>query len=41
VLGRIFGIVRKEVTGSWRKLNEELQNLCSLASISRAINQGG
>jgi hypothetical protein len=34
VLRRIFGPMRDEVTGGWRKLhNEELQNLYSLPSI--------
>jgi hypothetical protein len=29
-LRRIFEVVRKEVTGSWRELNdEELRNFCS------------
>jgi hypothetical protein len=37
VLRRIFGL-KREVTGGWRKLhNEELQKLCSSASIIRMI----
>jgi hypothetical protein len=38
VLRRIFGQKRDEVTGGWRKLNnEELRNLYSLPSIIRII----
>jgi hypothetical protein len=38
VLRRIFGPKRYEVTGGWRKLqNEELHNLYSSASIIRMI----
>jgi hypothetical protein len=38
VLRRIFGPVRDEVTGEWRKLhNEELRDLCSSTSIIRMI----
>jgi hypothetical protein len=33
VLRRMFGPMKDEVTGGWRKLhNEELNNLCSLLS---------
>jgi hypothetical protein len=35
---RIFGTMRKEATGDWRKLhNEELHNLHSSADITRVI----
>jgi hypothetical protein len=38
VLRRIFGPKRNEVTGGWRKLNnEELHNLYSSPSIVRMI----
>jgi hypothetical protein len=38
VLGRIFGLKREEVTGSWRKLlYEELNNLYSSPNIVRLI----
>jgi hypothetical protein len=38
VLRRIFGPKRDEVTGKWRKLeNEELNDLYSLPSIVRVI----
>jgi hypothetical protein len=38
VLRRIFGPMRDEVTGGWRKLhNEELHNLYSSPSIIRMI----
>jgi hypothetical protein len=38
VLRRIFGPKRDEVTGEWRKLNnEELRDLCSSPSIVRII----
>jgi hypothetical protein len=38
VLRRIFGPMRNEVTGEWRKLNnEELRDLYSLPSIIRII----
>jgi hypothetical protein len=38
VLRRIFGPKRDEVTGGWRKLdNEELRNLYSLPSTIRMI----
>jgi hypothetical protein len=38
VLRRIFGQKRDEVTGEWRKLNnEELRNLYSSSSIIRII----
>jgi hypothetical protein len=38
VLRRIFGPKRDEVTGEWRKLqNEELHDLYSLPSIIRII----
>jgi hypothetical protein len=38
VLRRIFGPIRDEVRGGWRKLhNEELHNLCSSPSIIRMI----
>jgi hypothetical protein len=38
VLRRIFGPKREEVTGGWRKLqNEELRNLYSSPSIIRII----
>jgi hypothetical protein len=39
VLRRIFGPMRAEVTGGWKKLhNEELHNLYSLSSAIRIIN---
>jgi hypothetical protein len=42
VLRRIFGPKRDEVTGGWRKLqNEELHNLYSSPSIIRMICQEG
>jgi hypothetical protein len=38
VLRRIFGPMRNEVTGGWRKLhNEELHNLYSSPSIIKVI----
>jgi hypothetical protein len=38
VLRRIFGLMRDEVTGEWRKLhNGELHNLCSSPDIIRQI----
>jgi hypothetical protein len=38
---RIFGPKRDEVTGEWRKLqNEELLDLCSSPSIIRIIKAG-
>jgi hypothetical protein len=38
VLGRIFGPMRDEVTGEWRKLhNEELHNLYSSPDIIRQV----
>jgi hypothetical protein len=38
VLRRIFGPMRDEVTGEWRKLhNEELNDLCSSPTIVRVI----
>jgi hypothetical protein len=38
VLRRIFGPMRDEMTGDWRKLhNEELHNLYSFPSIIRVI----
>jgi hypothetical protein len=40
VLRRIFGLRRDEVTGDWRKLqNEELNGLYSSTSIVRLINR--
>jgi hypothetical protein len=40
VLRRIFGSMRDEVTGNWRKLhNEELYNLYSSPSIIRVIKK--
>jgi hypothetical protein len=39
VLRRIIGPKRDEVTGGWRKLNnEELHNLCSSPNIIRMMN---
>jgi len=37
VLRRIFGPKRDEVTGEWRKRNEELNNLCSSPNIIPVI----
>ena len=37
VLRRIFGPKRDEVTGEWRKHNEELNNLCSSPNIIPVI----
>jgi hypothetical protein len=37
VLRRIFGPKRDEVTGDWRKLRNELQNLQSSPNIRRLI----
>ena len=37
VLRRIFGSKRDEVTGEWRKLHEELNNLYSTPNIVRVI----
>jgi hypothetical protein len=39
VLRRIFGLKRDEVTGEWRKLHEELNDLYSSPSIVRVIKQ--
>jgi hypothetical protein len=42
VLRRIFGPRRDEVTGDWRKLqNEELHNFYSSPNIFRTINSSG
>jgi hypothetical protein len=39
---RLFGPMRDEVAGGWRKLhNEELHNLYSSPNIIRMISQGG
>ena len=40
VLRRIFGPDRDEVTGEWRKLNEELIDLYSSPTIVRVIKLG-
>jgi hypothetical protein len=41
VLRRIFGPMRDEVTGGWRKLhNEELRDLYSSQSIIRIMKSG-
>ena len=37
VLRRVFGLKRKEVTGEWRKLHEELSDLYSLPNIVRVV----
>jgi hypothetical protein len=37
VLRRIFGAKRDEVTGEWRKLHEELNDLYSSPDIVRVI----
>jgi hypothetical protein len=37
VLWRIFGPNRDEVTGEWRKLHNELQDLCSSQSIIKIM----
>jgi hypothetical protein len=37
VLRRIFGPKREEVAGGWRKLHEELHNLCASLNIIRVI----
>jgi hypothetical protein len=37
VLRRIFGLRRKEVVGGWRRLHEELHNLCASSNIIRMI----
>jgi hypothetical protein len=37
VLRRVFGPKREEVTGEWRKLHEELNDLYSLPSIVRVV----
>ena len=37
VLKRIFGPKREEVTGEWRKYNEELNDLCFSPNIVRVI----
>jgi hypothetical protein len=40
VLRRVFGPMRDEVTGEWRKLhNEELNDLYSLPNIVRVIHR--
>jgi hypothetical protein len=36
-LRRIFGPKRDEITGDWRKLKNEIHNLCSSPSIIRMI----
>ena len=39
---RIFGLKRDEVTGEWRRLNnEQLHDLCSSPSIIRVIKSRG
>jgi hypothetical protein len=37
VLSRVFGPQRDEVTGEWRKLHNELNNLYSLPNIVRVV----
>ena len=37
VLRRVFGPGRDEVTGEWRKLRNELRDLCSLPNIVRVV----
>jgi hypothetical protein len=37
VLRRVFGPKRDEVTGEWRKLHEELNDLYSLPNIVRVV----
>jgi hypothetical protein len=37
VLGRVFGPKRDEVTGKWRKLHNELNDLYSLPNIVRVV----
>ena len=37
VLRRVFGPKRDEVTGEWRKLNEELSDLNSLPNVVRVV----
>jgi hypothetical protein len=37
VLKRVFGPRRDEVTGEWRKLNNELNDLYSLPNIVRVV----
>jgi hypothetical protein len=37
VLRRIFGPKTDEVTGGWKKLHEELHNLCSSPDIIRMV----
>jgi hypothetical protein len=37
VLRRIFGLKKVEMIGGWRKLHEELHNLCSSPSIIRMM----
>jgi len=39
VLRRIFGPKRDEVTGEWRKLNEEVNNLHSLQNLFGCPNR--
>jgi hypothetical protein len=42
VLRRIFGVKRDEVTGEWRKLdNEEIRDLYSSPTIVRVIKSRG
>jgi len=42
VLSRVFGAKRDEVTGEWRKLdNEELRDLYSLPNIVRMVKSRG
>jgi hypothetical protein len=40
VLKKIFGLKRDEVTGEWRKLHEELNDLYSSPTIVRVIKSG-
>jgi hypothetical protein len=40
VLRRIYGPKRDEVTGEWRKLHNELNNLCSSPNIVQVIKSG-
>jgi len=39
VLRRVFGPKRDEVTGEWRKLRNELNDLYSLTNIVRVVNR--